>query len=279
MSAHTAILVDGRHSRPVGAAKSARKTSDVETDRPLILIVDDDEEIREALRELFESVGLDALCFASARDLLNADLPKRPGCLVLDIRMPGSSGLDLQHHLASRGDSKPIVFLTGHGDIQMTVQAMKAGAVDFLTKPVRDQALLDAVTAAIQRDVAQRAEAHLANGHAECFAALTPRERQVLREVASGRLNKQIAFELGISVVTVKLHRGNVMKKMRVTSIGELVRTWDSLPAVLREKPQPGPGYSFDLLWKEKKDVGRVRLDHMGEGRSFGQSAIGSHRR
>lgn len=298
MPGHTGLLVDGRQrasigfrpgktdfdglrlrARPASPMKSGGKASDAEMDKPLILVVDDDEEIREALQELFLSVGLDALCFASAHDLLKAELPRRPGCLVLDIRLPGSSGLDLQHQLASRGDAKPIIFLTGHGDIQMTVQAMKAGAVDFLTKPVRDQALLDAVAAAIRRDVDQRAEARLADGHAERFAALTPRERQVLREVASGRLNKQIAFELGISVVTVKLHRGNVMKKMQVASIGELVRTWDALPAALRETPQAGPGHSFDLLWKGKKDIGRSRLDRKGEGHSFGQSAIGSHRR
>ena len=212
-------------------------TSD--TDRPLVLIVDDDDDVRDSLQELMLSVGLDVSCFASPRELLESELPERPGCLVLDVRMPGSSGLDLQHQLASRGNPKPIIFLTGHGDIPMTVQAMKAGAIDFLTKPFRDQTLLDAVIAGIERDVAQRAQAETIMQHLGRFTSLTPRERQVLREVAHGRLNKQIAFELGISEITVKLHRSNVMRKMRTISVGELIRAWDTLPADLREKYQP----------------------------------------
>jgi FixJ family two-component response regulator len=254
------------------------KASEPQPDRPAVLVVDDDEEIRDALRELFESVGLDAICFASTRELLEKDLQLRPGCLILDIRMPGSSGLDLQQHLASVGESKPIIFLTGHGDIQMTVQAMKAGAVDFFTKPVRDQALIDAVAAAIQRDIAQRSEARRVKRHVEQFATLTPRERQVLREVAHGRLNKQIAFELGISVVTVKLHRGNVMNKMRAASVGELVRLWESLPAALREAQHPGPKYD-SARRRNGKDGSRGRPDLIGEGHSVGQSATGSGRR
>ncbi|WP_454854341.1 response regulator transcription factor [Rhizobium binxianense] len=210
-----------------------------DTERPLVLVVDDDEEVRLSLQELMLSVGLDVSCFASPRELLEAKLPEKPGCMVLDVRMPGSSGLDLQHQLASRGNARPIVFLTGHGDIPMTVQAMKAGAVDFLTKPFRDQTLLDAVIAGIERDVAQRAQAEAIQRHVTRFATLTPRERQVLREVARGRLNKQIAFELGISEITVKLHRSNVMRKMRAVSVGELIRAWDSLPADLREKYEP----------------------------------------
>jgi FixJ family two-component response regulator len=213
-------------------------TSTVIADSPLVLVVDDDEDVRNSLQELMESVGLDVACFASPRDLLSAGLPDRPGCLVLDVRMPGASGLDLQHQLSARGITKPIVFLTGYGDIPMTVQAMKAGAVDFLTKPVRDQTLLDAVIAGIQRDVEHRAQAENIHQHASRFATLTPRERQVLREVARGRLNKQIAYELGISEITVKLHRSNVMRKMRTISIGELIRAWDSLPPSLRETTQ-----------------------------------------
>lgn len=200
------------------------------SERPHVLVVDDDEEIRTALRELFSSVGLDATCFASTRDLLNADLPRRPGCLVLDVRMPGSSGLDLQSRLATVDDAPPIIFLTGHGDIPMTVRAMKGGAVDFLTKPVRDQTLLDAVTAGIERDIARRSENLLVKKHVERLATLTPRECQVFREVALGRLNKQIAFDLGISVVTVKLHRSNVMRKMHANSVGDLIRAWETLP-------------------------------------------------
>jgi len=212
--------------------------SAVIADAPLVLVVDDDEDIRNSLQELMESVGLDVACFPSPLALLNAGLPDRPGCLVLDVRMPGASGLDLQHQLSTRGIAKPIVFLTGYGDIPMSVQAMKAGAIDFLTKPVRDQTLLDAVVAGIQRDVEQRAQAENIHQHTARFATLTPRERQVLREVARGRLNKQIAFELGISEITVKLHRSNVMRKMRTVSVGELIRAWDSLPPGMREKPQ-----------------------------------------
>lgn len=205
-------------------------------DRPLVVIVDDDVAVRASLEELMLSVGIDATGFGSTHELLDADLPERPGCLVLDVRMPGASGLDLQQHLAATGNAKPIIFLTGHGDIPMTVQAMKAGAVDFLTKPFRDQSLLDAVSAGIERDLAQRADAELVKLQADRHATLTVRERQVLRLVAQGRLNKQIAFELGITEVTVKLHRSAVMKKMCATSIGELIRAWDLLPAELRER-------------------------------------------
>jgi FixJ family two-component response regulator len=204
--------------------------------RPLVLIVDDDAEIRDALVELMESVDLDARGFSSARDLMEADLPDRAGCLVLDVRMPGGSGLDLQQQLSSGRISKPIIFLTGHGDIEMSVQAMKAGAIDFLTKPVRDQTLLDAVTSGIERDIAQRLETSISERHAENLATLTPRERQVLRAVAHGRLNKQIAYDLGISVVTVKLHRSSVMRKMQVTTVGELIRAWEALPHELRDR-------------------------------------------
>ncbi|AHE54211.1 hypothetical protein NX02_12565 [Sphingomonas sanxanigenens DSM 19645 = NX02] len=204
-------------------------------DSPLVLIVDDDGAVRSALMELMDSVGLEAIGFASARDLLERDIPDRPCCLVLDVRMPGSSGLDLQQHLASSGKPRPIVFLTGHGDIPMSVQAMKAGAVDFLTKPVRDQSLLDAVTTGIERDMAYRAGARVKRQQADRHATLTARERQVLRQVANGRLNKQIAFDLGISEVTVKLHRSSVMRKMQATSVGELIRAWDLLPEELRD--------------------------------------------
>ena len=220
-----------------GAHALPRHTMNVRADttgRPLVLIVDDDEEVRFALRELLLSVGLDACCFGSTQELLHAELGERPGCLILDVRMPGASGLDLQQHLVASGNTRPIIFLTGHGDIAMTVQAMKAGAIDFLTKPVRDQALLDAVSAAIEKDIAQRAAAHRVRQHADHYATLTPREREVVREVVKGRLNKQIAFDLGISEITVKLHRGNAMRKLQAGSAGELIRIWESLPAALR---------------------------------------------
>ena len=205
-------------------------------DRPLVVIVDDDAAVRTSIEELMLSVGIDAAGFGSTRELLEAKLPERPGCLVLDVRMPGSSGLDLQQHLAAAGNAKPIIFLTGHGDIPMSVQAMKAGAIDFLTKPVRDQSLLDAVALGIERDLAQRVGAQVTKLHADRYGTLSPRERQVLRQVAQGRLNKQIAFDLGISEVTVKLHRSSVMRKMAANTVGELIRAWDLLPEHLRHE-------------------------------------------
>ncbi|MCP9231645.1 response regulator transcription factor [Mesorhizobium sp. M0833] len=206
-----------------------------EAEQPLVIIVDDDASVREALSELILSAGFLPVSFTSTRELLDADVLESPGCLILDVRMPGTSGLDLQHHLAKNGNPKPIIFLTGHGDIPMTVQAMKAGAVDFLTKPVRDQTLLDAVITGIAVDAKRRADAVIVKRNVERVETLTPREREVLREVARGRLNKQIAFDLGISEVTVKLHRGNVMRKMEAASIGELIRTWETLPAPMRQ--------------------------------------------
>jgi FixJ family two-component response regulator len=202
---------------------------------PIVIIVDDDASVREALSELILSAGFQSESFASTREVLDSNILDRPGCLILDVRMPGASGLHLQHHLAEAGNAKPIIFLTGHGDIPMTVQAMKAGAVDFLTKPVRDQTLLDAIIAGIALDVARRANAVVVGHNVELLKTLTQREREILREVAQGRLNKQIAFDLGISEVTVKLHRANVMRKMEAGSIGELIRTWETLPMAMRE--------------------------------------------
>jgi len=215
--------------------RTASSRSQPDEEQPLVLIVDDDAAMREALHELMLSAGLQPACFASTRELLDSGVLDRPGCLILDVRMPGASGLDLQHQLAMSGNRKPIIFLTGHGDIPMTVQAMKSGAVDFLTKPVRDQTLLDAVNAAIERDVAERARAGAVKRTIERLETLTPREREVFAEVARGRLNKQIAYAFGISEVTVKLHRSNVMRKLQVASIGELIRAWESLPVDFRE--------------------------------------------
>ena len=215
-----------------GSAPSSCQQGEVS--EPLVIIIDDNAFVREALSELISSAGLRSTCFASTRELLDADVLDTPGCLILDVRMPGTGGLDLQMHLAKTGNLKPIIFVTGHGDIPMTVQAMKAGAVDFLTKPIRDQALLDAVSAGIAMDAARRAEALIVKGNIERLKTLTPREREVLREVARGSLNKQIAFDLGISEVTVKLHRGNVTRKMQVTSVAQLIRIWESLPAEVR---------------------------------------------
>ncbi|MCF6102686.1 response regulator transcription factor [Mesorhizobium muleiense] len=218
-----------RRSAPLSSQRNR------EAEQPLVIIVDDDASVQEALSELILSAGFQHVCFSSTRELLDADVLDSAGCLILDVRMPGASGLDLQRHLAQSGNPKPVIFLTGHGDIPMTVQAMKAGAVDFLTKPVRDQTLLDAVIAGIAMDAARRAEAAVVKRNVERFETLTPREREVLHQVARGRLNKQIAFDLGISEVTVKLHRGNVMRKMEAASIGELIRAWETLPAPMRE--------------------------------------------
>ena len=223
-------------SRLVDFGNGILRASRAETTRPVVLIVDDDDEVRLSLHELMLSVDIETSCFASSREFLEARLPERPGCLLLDVRMPGTSGLDVQQQLASRGDTKPIIFLTGYGDIPMTVQAMKAGAVDFLTKPFREQTVLDAVVMAIELDVARQAETKTARHNIAQFATLTRREQQVMREVSLGRLNKQIAHDLGITEVTVKLHRGNVMRKMQAASIGELIRAWESLPGEVRDK-------------------------------------------
>lgn len=193
-------------------------------DEPLVLVVDDDDAIRDALCGLLETVGIEALCFGSTAEMLAATPPDRPGCLVLDVRMPGASGLELQSHLARAGNHMPIVFMTGHGDIPMTVRAMKAGAVDFLTKPFRDQDMLDAIAAAIETDRARRREMATVHAVTDRAATLTPRERQVMAGVVRGLMNKQIAGELRISEITVKLHRGSVMRKMGARSVADLVR-------------------------------------------------------
>ncbi len=220
------------HRRPASVGPALAAEAD-ETN-PVVLIVDDDPDVRIALEELLMSVGIAADGYASAADLIAAGLPDRPCCIILDVRLPGASGLDVQDELEKRGDAPPVVFLTGHGDIPMTVKAMKAGAVDFLTKPVREQSLLDAVAAALARDTERRERARIVAGHLARFADLTPRERQVIREVAAGRLNKQIAYDLGISEVTVKLHRGNATRKLNVTSVSQLIRLWETLPENVR---------------------------------------------
>jgi len=190
---------------------------------PVVLVIDDDAAVRDALRDLFESVGLRVRVFTSTREFLRAERPNVPCCLVLDVRLPGQSGLDLQRELNERKIALPIVFLTGHGDIPISVRAMKAGAIEFLTKPFREQDLLDAVQAALDRDRSTRADEELLTELRQRCDALTPRERTVMRLVVAGWRNKQIAGEIRTSEATVKVHRTNLMRKMQASSLADLI--------------------------------------------------------
>jgi FixJ family two-component response regulator len=196
---------------------------------PLVFIVEDDESMRRALSNLFQSVGLEVEVFGSASEMLRAGLPDVASCLVLDVRLPGLSGLDFQTELAKANIHIPIIFMTGHGDIPMTVRAMKSGAVDFLTKPFRDQDMLDAVVTAIERDRKRREADKIVANLQTLFETLTPREREILALVSSGLMNKQIAGELGLAEITVKIHRGHIMKKMEARSLADLVKKAETL--------------------------------------------------
>jgi FixJ family two-component response regulator len=196
---------------------------------PIVFVVDDDDSMRQALARLFYSVQLRVEVFASTQEFLLGERPDAPSCLVLDVRLPGLSGLDFQAELARADIRIPIVFITGHGDIPMSVRAMKAGAIDFLSKPFRDQDLLDAVTAAIQRDQERREREHVIADLRDHFESLTPREREIMTLVASGLMSKQIAAKFELSEITVKVHRSHLMKKMGAKTVAELVRMAEAL--------------------------------------------------
>jgi FixJ family two-component response regulator len=202
----------------------------------VVFVIDDDASLRESLSSLLRSIGLHVELFDSAAQFLKSKLPEVPSCLVLDVRLPGLSGLDFQAELLKNDVHVPIIFITGHGDIPMSVRAMKAGAIEFLTKPLREQDLLDAVQAGLERDRARRESDKTVSELRSKYGSLTAREQEVIGYVASGLMNKQIAGEIGISEITVKVHRGNLMRKMGAKSLADLVRIVDAL-GIQRPKP------------------------------------------
>jgi FixJ family two-component response regulator len=205
-------------------------------EQPVVFVIDDDPSVRDALAGLLRSVGLEGRAFGSTREFLQSERPDGPGCLVLDVRLPERSGLDFQRELAESGVQLPIVFITGHGDIPMSVRAIKAGAIEFLTKPFHDQELLDAIQLGIERDRARRRDGLVVADLKKRLDSLTRREREIMALVVTGRMNKQIAADLQVSEITVKVHRGHVMRKMRARSLAELVRIADRLD-VAPEQP------------------------------------------
>jgi FixJ family two-component response regulator len=200
--------------------------------KPTVLVIDDDPDLRTSIGRLLQSLDLDARLFESVSDFLKSDPPDGPACLVLDVRLPGQSGLDFQRDLAGLNAQLPIIFVTGHGDISMSVQAMKGGAIEFLTKPFRDQELLDAIQLGLSRDRTRRESKRALTTLKERFGSLSPREREILVQVAQGRLSKQIAVDLGIAEATVKVHRSRAMRKMDARSLPELGRMADKLQLV-----------------------------------------------
>lgn len=197
--------------------------------KPTVVVIDDDPSIRDSLGSLFRSVGLEVRLFSSGPEFLKSGLPDGPACLVVDVRLPDGSGFDVQRQLAAADIHVPIIFITGHGDIPMSVQAMKGGAIEFLTKPFREQELLDAIQLGLARDRDRRERNQAMAELRERFETLTPREREIMAQVAAGRLNKQIAFDIGISEITVKVHRGQAMRKMNASSLPDLARMADKL--------------------------------------------------
>lgn len=217
-------------------SKGVSSQSDLASaEEPIVYVVDDDAVMREALSSLFRSVDLSVKVFGSAHELLQGSLTDRPSCLVLDIRLPGVSGLEFQDELVKAGIHIPVIFMTGHGDIPMSVRAMKAGAVDFLEKPFRHQEMLDAVALAIERDRKRREQDRTLSELQGRFESLTPREREVIGLITAGLMNKQAAGEMGVTEMTVKIHRGHIMRKMQARSLADLVRMAEAL-GVRRER-------------------------------------------
>lgn len=209
--------------------RTSNPTDAPDAEPSTVIIVDDDAMVRNSMDSLFRSIGLDTMMFDSAQALLDHDLPTGPSCLVMDVRLPRMSGLEIQSKLAERGDRAPIIFITGHGDIPMSVRAMKAGAIDFLAKPFRDQDIIDAVETALERDRKRLAAEGRVDAAALRHATLTPREKEVMALVVTGLMNKQIAAQLELSEITVKLHRGSMMRKMGVRTVADLVRTFEAI--------------------------------------------------
>jgi FixJ family two-component response regulator len=206
-----------------------------QTERPVVFVVDDDPSVRDTLQDLLESVGMDVQSFGSTQEFLRGKRPDAPACLVLDVRMPAMSGLDLQREMADRNIQIPVVFITAHADIPMSVRAMKYGAIEFLTKPFRDQDLIDAIQLGINKDRVRRRDVAIIAELRHRFAALSGGECEVMARVVSGRLNKQIAAELGVSEITVKVRRANVMRKMQASSLTDLVRMADKIGVSAKE--------------------------------------------